>query len=408
MAPQPLVVVTDWGAAAALPLAVLYGATAAAGLAYVYALRRVRPPPLLCVVLVSGAGMAIAWFAPVLFSSDVYAYAAYGEMSRLGMNPYAHPAAGLADPVVRAAQLQWVTAFPICVYGPAFVALARAVMTAFAPLGFQMQLDAFRTAACLSLLACVVLAPRCYRGDPLRRLAAAAAVGLNPVAIWSAAEGHNDALALAVVFGGFAVARRSPGVGAAIAGLSGLVKAPGAAAAFAYGLVNRRSLIGALLGLGIAVAGSIPLLAGIASEVAPHGHYAPNTSLQAVFVPLGMPIALAVALAVAAALGIRGFGLLRANQSEGWIWLGIAAWVLVPNPYPWYSLWLVAIAAMSLRTRAAGTAIALSLTSMLRYVPDAVGPLTAPFSLALAIVASLPIVALIPRRTVREYNERLV
>lgn len=407
-APQPLIVVTDWGATAAVPLAVLFGAIASATFAYIYALRRFHAPRLAGIVFASGAGMAIAWFAPVLFSSDVYAYAAYGEMARLGMNPYAHPAAGLADPVVRAAQLQWVTAFPICVYGPAFVLFARLVMSAFAHFGFQMQLDALRAAACVSLLLCIVLAPRCYRGDRAARLGAAAAIGLNPVAIWSAVEGHNDAFALAIAFAGFAVARRSPAVGAAIAGLSGLVKAPGAAAALAYGLVDRRALLGALIGFAVAVAGSIPLIAGIARDVAPHGHYAPAASVQAIFAPLGAPIALALALTIAAALAVRGAGLLRAGEDSGWIWLGIAAWTLVPNPYPWYSLWLIAVAAISLRSRAAGVAIALSLTSMLRYVPDALGPLTTLFSVALAIVASLPIAALIPHAVVREYNERLV
>ena len=403
---EPLVVVTDWGAAAAVPLAALYGAIAAAAVAYTYVLRRVRLRRLLGVAFASGAGMTIAWFAPVLFSSDVYAYAAYGEMARLGLNPYAHPVAGLSDPIVRAAQLQWVSAFPICVYGPAFVGFARVVMTAFAPMGFHAQLDAFRAAACLSLLLCVVLAPCCYRGEGVRRLGAAAAIGLNPVAIWSAVEGHNDALALAVVFAGFAVARRSPPVGAAIAGLSALIKAPGAAAAIAYGLLDRRALIGALVGLAIAAAGSIPLLTGIAGDVAPHGHYAPTVSLQAIFAPLGAPVALAVALAIAATLATRGVLRLRARQDEGWIWLGVAAWALVPNPYPWHSLWLVAIAAMALRSRAAVAALALSLTSMLRYVPDAAGPLTIPFSVALAVVASLPIAALIPYAVVREYNER--
>jgi hypothetical protein len=403
-----LVVVTDWGVAAVGPLLALNAAIAAAALAYLYVLRRDRPPSLLWTAIASAAGMAIAWFAPVLFSSDVYAYAAYGELANIGINPYAHPVAGIADPVVRAAQLQWVSAFPICVYGPAFVAFSRALMTAFAPLGFHVQLDAFRAAACLSLLVCVGLAPWCYPGDLTQRLRAAAALGLNPVAIWSAVEGHNDALALAVVFAGYAVARRSPAAGAAIAGLTGLIKAPAAVAALAYGLSHRRALFGALAGIAIAAAGSIPLLVGIASEIAPHGHYAPAASVQAVFAPLGAPFALVLALTIAAVLAIRGLALVRSNENEGWIWLAIAAWVLVPNPYPWYSIWLVAIAAMSLRSRAASAAVALSLTSTLRYIPDAVGQLTIPFSIALAILASLPIAALIPRAMVREYNERPV
>jgi hypothetical protein len=239
-------------------------------------------------------------------------------------------------------------------------------------------------------------------------LRVASAIGLNPIAIWSAAEGHNDALALAVVLAGFAVARRSPGIAGTIVGLSALVKAPGAAAAIGYALFDRRAAIGAAAGLSVAAAISIPLLVGIAGNLAPHGHYAPSVSLQGVFAPLGAPVALAAALVVAAALAIRGAHLLRSHDGEGWIWLGIAAWSLIPNPYPWYALWLIALAAISLRSRAAGVAIALSLTSALRYVPDAIGTLPTTLSVALAIVASLPFAALIPLRAVREYNERLV
>jgi hypothetical protein len=281
-------------------------------------------------------------------------------------------------------------------------------MAALAPLGFHAQLDAFRAAACVSLLLCIVLAERAYRGDRASRLRAAAVIGLNPVAIWSAAEGHNDALALSVVLAGFAIARRSPAAGAAIAALSASIKAPGAAAAIGYALFDRRAAAGAAAGLAIAGVASVPMLAGIAGNLAPHGHYAPAVSLQAVFAPLGAAVALAVALTVAAILAIRGYGLLRAREDEGWILLGIAAWAVLPNPYPWHSLWLLALAALSVRSRAASVAIALSLLSGLRYVPDAAGALATPLSVALAIVASLPLAALIPQRAVREYNERLV
>ena len=81
--------------------------------------------------------------------------------------------------------------------------------------------------------------------------------------------------------------------------------------------------------------------------------------------------------------------LLRCQQDEGWVWLGIAAWAVIPNPYPWYSLWLVAVAALSLRSRAAAVAIALSLTSVLRYVPDAAGALPAPLPLPAEQITAL-------------------
>jgi hypothetical protein len=147
---------------------------------------------------------------------------------------------------------------------------------------------------------------------------------------------------------------------------------------------------------------------GIAGDLAPHGHYAPSVSLQAVFAPLGAPAAVAAALAIAAGLAMRGFGLLRAREDEGWIWLGIAAWALIPNPYPWYAFWLIALAPIALRSRAATVAIALSLTSLLRYAPDAIGNVPMPLAVGLAIVACLPFAALIPQRVVRKYNERLV
>ncbi|MBV9332635.1 MAG: hypothetical protein JO146_01375, partial [Candidatus Eremiobacteraeota bacterium] len=227
-------------------------------------------------------------------------------------------------------------------------------------------------------------------------------------AIWSAAEGHNDALALAVVLAGFAIARRAPGIGGAVIGLSATIKAPGAAAAIGYGLLERRATLGAAAGLIVATAVSIPLLSGIAGHLAAHGHYAPSVSLQGAFAPLGAPFALAAALGIAAIIAARGMHLLRRCDNDGLIWLGIAAWSLIPNPYPWYAVWLIALAAISLRSRVAGVAIALSLTSALRYVPDAVGALGAPVSVALSIVASLPLAALLPLRAVREYNERLV
>ncbi|HEY1654886.1 MAG TPA: hypothetical protein VGF86_07230, partial [Candidatus Tumulicola sp.] len=73
-------------------------------------------------------------------------------------------------------------------------------------------------------------------------------------------------------------------------------------------------------------------------------------------------------------------------------------WLLVPNPYPWYGIWLLAVAAYAPGTRAAAVAIGLSLTALLRYVPDAVatpGPLVA---IGLSIAALVPFAALLRPR----------
>ncbi|HZV77371.1 MAG TPA: hypothetical protein VFF63_06420 [Candidatus Babeliales bacterium] len=392
----PLTVVTEWGARGAEMLAVLFAALAAAGIAYRWVLARTRPLSLGLLLAAGAVALAAAWCSPVLFSSDVYAYAAYGDLARLGLNPYAHVPPMPGDALISDAAWQWNGTLPICVYGPAFVAIARAVVALLAPFGTLAQLQGMRALASAALLACTVLAYAAFSGSRNARLRAAATIGLNPVAVWCAAEGHNDALALAVVLAGFALVRRGfAGTGAALAALSALLKPPGGAAAVALAAVDRRARFGALCGLAASAALSFPLVAGAATELLPHGAYAPQASLQAALAPLGSVAAIALAVAAAAALTARGIALLRAGKREGWIWLGLAAWVIVPNPYPWYGIWLVALATLAPKTRAAATALLLSFASLLRYVPDAVVTPGAPISAALGIVAMLPFAGLL-------------
>jgi hypothetical protein len=398
--PAPLVVVTNWGIAAVPLLGGVLLACAVGGVAYWRALRRTYPVPLKTVCAAGAVALGAAWCVPVLFSSDVYAYAAYGEMARIGLNPYALAPVGAPDALVRAAQAQWVTAFPICLYGPAFVAFARLLVTTLAPLGAPAQLDAFRVAASAAFFLCAPLAYFAFAGDRAQRLRAAATIGLNPAAIWCAAEGHNDAIALAVVLAGFVlVRRRFLSAGAAVVALSSMIKPPGMAAAIGLAIGQPRARLGALAGVAIAVAVSFPLIAGVVTQLTPHGTYAPQASLAAIFRPLGAFVSYAGALGAATLLGRRGVALLRMRTREGWIWLGLAAWVLVPNPYPWYGLWLVALAGLAPRSRAGTVAILLSLTALLRYVPDAIAIPSPPLAVALGIAATLPLLGLC-------YNER--
>jgi hypothetical protein len=390
--PQPLTVATNWGAAATLPLAVLVAALAAAFTYYWRLLRKPRPLPARAILVFAIAGLFVAWCSPLLFSSDVYAYAAYGELARIGLNPYAPIPPGVTDPLVRAAQVQWVTAFPMCVYGPLFVALAQSVVAALARFGPLAQLDAFRAIASIALLLCIPLSMAAYRGDRAARLRAAVTIALNPVSIWCAAEGHNDALALAVVLAGFA-ALRAPQlrVGAAIVAASALIKAPGAAALIAMAVAVRRLRAVAITSGMIVVALSWPLIAGALAHVAGVGRYAPQASVQAIAAPLGEVPAIAVAAILAALLSARGIAHVRAGAQEGWIWLGLACWALIPNPYPWYGIWLLAVAATAPRSRPGVAAIALTLTSLLRYIPDAVATPSASGSVALGVLAALPL-----------------
>ncbi len=404
-AAQPLLVVTDWGGRGAYPLGALLLTLAATGFVYGRALARPASLSAPTVAAIVAVALAAAWCAPLLFSSDVYAYAAYGELARLGLNPYAHAPPGLNDPLLRDAAWQWrPLTFPICVYGPAFVALARAVVDTLAPLGTLAQLNGLRAAASAALLLIVPLAYAAYGDDRAAKLRAAATIALNPPAIWCAVEGHNDAIALAIVVAGFAVARRGFfGTGAVIVAFSGLVKAPAALAAVAFAAVQRRARLGAAMGIALVAAFSLPLMFGVGARLAPHGRYAPQASLAAIVAPWSPVAAIALAGAIGIALGVAGVRRLRCGDKAGWIWLGIGAWALVPNPYPWYGIWLVALAAMAPRSRAATAAILLSFTSLLRYVPDAIAVPGAAGSIALGVAASVPMLLLLPGW----YNERL-
>ncbi|MGC1381413.1 MAG: hypothetical protein WA814_10385, partial [Candidatus Baltobacteraceae bacterium] len=223
---QPLIVVTNWGLFGAAMLGVFLLALAVAALPYRKAARNAASASPWLALTASALALAAAGTMPVLFSSDVYAYAAYGELARLGTSPYVHAALGRADALVTAAQWQWGNALPVCVYGPAFVALAKAVVGATAAFGTLAQLNGTRALACASFLLATPLAFAAFPGDRAARLRAAATIGLNPPAIWCAIEGHNDAIALAIVLAGFYLVRRGfSGTGAAVAALSALVKA---------------------------------------------------------------------------------------------------------------------------------------------------------------------------------------
>jgi hypothetical protein len=403
---QPVIVVTNWGRFGAALLGVLLAALAIGAIAYRRAIGCAGASSPLGITIATGVALVAAWCMPVLFSSDLYAYAAYGELTRLGHNPYAHSELNHANALISAAAWQWGKAIPVCVYGPAFVALALAVVTVLAPLGTLAQLEGMRVVASAALMLCIPLAYAAFPGDRTRRLAATAAIGLNPAAIWCAVEGHNDAIALAVALMGFALVRRRLfGIGAAIVALSGLVKAPGAAAAIALAAVERRARAGAVAGIALFATLSLPLLVSLVSQMAPHGQYAPQASLQAAVAPIALLVlgnqrwaslaALLIAAGVCALLARAGVARLRRRADEGWIWLGLAAWVLIPNPYPWYGLWLVALAGLAVRSRAGSVAIALSLTAALRYVPDAIAVPGPPGAVALGVLAMLPLVGLL-------------
>lgn len=410
---EPLPVATNWHAFGALQLGVLFGALAVASAAYVRIVWFSRPEAAglrspLGIAAIVALALLCASCVPLLFSSDVYAYAAYGELARLGADPYAHRVLPPGDALFAAAIVQWGNPPPACVYGLPFVWLARAAVAAFAPFGTVVQLNALRAIAAAALPAAGALAYAAYPGTRTQRLIASATIALNPVAIWCAAEGHNDALAVAVALGGYALARRRPGwAGAGLAALAGAIKLPGLLAAVPIARTHRRAAIGAVAGAAIALALSIPLLSAVATGLAPHARYAPEASLQAVvktvvsgFVrePEASALTWAAAAIAAAGLLMPTLRRLRNGSAEGWAYAALAGWLLVPNPYPWYGTWLLAVAAAAPGSAAAGVLVGLSFSSFLRYVPDTVSAPGPAGAVALGVAALLPYALLVRTR----------
>ncbi len=408
---QPLVVVTYWqqfGAQMWLAFAI---AIAIASVGYIAILRTIACHPevskggrgneastsLRYLSVTSALACAAALLFPVIFSSDVYAYAGYGDMALHGISPYSHARIALRDPLLDAMLWQWGNPPPMCVYGPAFVWLAQAIVAAFLPLGAAAPLWALRILSCAALVACAPLAYAAFSPfSRSTRLAAAAGVALNPIAIWSAAEGHNDTIALAIVLAGFAlVARSRVFAGALVIALSALVKAPGAVAAAALALASWpqrsrfiRASCGAALGVAIVAALAIPLEYGVRAHLAPQGHYFPQFSLQYVSIGLTVVVAGLLFLASITSAALR-------HLSVTPVYFAFAAWIAIPNPYPWYAVWILPIAFLAWRSKASWALIAASLLIAVRYYPDATTDLSRPLAIAIvAIEFGLPLLLL--------------
>ncbi len=392
---QPLVVVTAWGGLGwllgAILIATLLCATLALG-AFLIQAGRVKhrlPAALVYGAAVLSLGAAFTW--PVVFSSDVYAYAAYGDLARAGIAPYAPPPATFHDPFVAAADWQWGGVFPPCVYGAGFVALSMAAVELVGRNAVANALALLRVAAALAFLGSAYLFSFLLPAE--RRLHGAAAFALNPLALWAVAEGHNDAFGICAVLAGAVVALRAAALGGLVLGLGPLLKAPGAIAALALApLVGaragagaaRRYLGGALAGLAVALAFALRLQLPAATAIAGHGHYVPEASLQAlVGIGAGLTAALLVALA-----GVR---LLSMGQAAGLVWLGIGLWLAIPNPYPWYALWILPAAAGGLPGRPAAALWAATILAALRYFPDAVGNIGSDGRTLLALAQLAPL-----------------
>ncbi len=114
---QPLPVATNWHDFGRTLWLLCFGCILVAIVPYFAVLggilRRTERPHVATIVGIACLALAAALTMPVIFSSDVYAYAAYGVMDANGVSPYAHASLSIHDPLIQAAIWQWSNPLPV-------------------------------------------------------------------------------------------------------------------------------------------------------------------------------------------------------------------------------------------------------------------------------------------------------
>lgn len=173
-------------------------------------------------------GTAALWFAPLigsapLYSRDLYSYAAQGALWSEGLSPYEHGVEDLASPWRESTAPTWLeTPSP---YGPVWLVIARAAATlAGEQLWVALLLLRLVAVAAVVLLAWAVADVARQVGAP-GRPAAWLAVATPLVGAHFVSGAHNDAVMVAAVMAGFALALRGRLVVAVVAvALGAMVK----------------------------------------------------------------------------------------------------------------------------------------------------------------------------------------
>ena len=177
------------------------------------------------------APVFIAWVLPLLvvaplFSKDVYAYAAQGEMMSHGINPYLYGTGVLgATPFSHLVDRLWINSSSP--YGPFFLVVDGWIVI-FAHHDLLLSVVGLRLLALVGVVLFAVAVPsiaRSFGRDPATAFVLAA---LNPLVLLNLVGGaHNDALMVGLLAAGYAFSRRHrPVVGIVLCGLAAAVKVP--------------------------------------------------------------------------------------------------------------------------------------------------------------------------------------
>jgi len=325
--------------------------------------------------------------APPLLSSDVFNYIDAGRLDAVyGLNPYlATPVARVADVAFPFTGAPW--AHSASVYGPGFEALASALT----PLGAAGELWTLKAIAALASLGCVALIWACAQRLGRPPLQAAIFYGLNPIVLVLGVGGaHNDLLtglfvllALSLVLAGRARLAAGALAGAVAIKLTALLLAPfllvGAGARSRQAAATGAAALALVAAGAFALFGTAPLhtVATLGAGGAKHvGELRSVPGFLAGYLGIGPVGSLARAL-----LGIACLAVVAALALLAWrgrlSWLTAACWAVLAllvcstRLEPWYTVWLVPLAALSddrrVRRACQALVVAVALIGFVRY-----------------------------------------
>jgi len=302
-----------------------------------------------------GSGAAAALFAlawPLVYSADIYSYAAYGVELLRGINPYAGPIlSSVRVPALIEPLRAWSGAIPRDVGGPLFTALCGVAVALGEPVSI------LRIVAVAAYVACV----RFWPDDDPR---GAAFFGAHPVVVWSAAEGHNDVLAFMFIV----LAWRFGSATGWVLRVAGALTKIFAIVPLVTALAQRKGYLPAAFGAAatIAVLAYYPVIAGIPNETSR------SLPQELHFSALGLamlgtaPPGLRVMGAALAALIVASCIVLR---REGAPAIVLAVWAVFPTAYPWWAIWLAAVIARNPPSASWAALIAVTFASVATYLP---------------------------------------
>ncbi|MFC0504355.1 polyprenol phosphomannose-dependent alpha 1,6 mannosyltransferase MptB [Micromonospora costi] len=347
------------------------------------------------------------WLLPLLVtppmgSRDVYAYACQGASYSGGINPYEQGVSALPCPWLDSMSYIWRdTPAP---YGPLFVMLAGAIVTATGSLVGSIVLFRLLALAGLGLAAaCLpVLARRC--GVPAGR-AVWLALGSPLIGVHLVSGTHNDAVMVGLLVAGLAVVAARPGrpgsllLGGVLLGLAGAIKAtalvvvPFAALAAIVGGYSIRALlrhggwvvggaVATVVGATVAAGLNFGWISGLEQGNLVVAWTSPSTAVGQTVgylaLPFGwhgdpLPVTRGIGMAALAVLLVWLWWRARTRDPLWHAGLALAATVaLAPLFHPWYWTWPLAVLAATSRHRT-GWFTVVALVSAFLVLPDGTG-----------------------------------